>query len=372
MKILITGGAGFIGRQLTSYLQRFGHWIRWLDSLDPQIHGAEAARDPDYCHQADDMVYGDVRKRADWQRALQNADAVVHLAAQTGIGQSMYRVAYYIDVNIGGTGVLWDILANEHTNVKKVIVASSRAIYGEGAYRCSGQCGLVVPSPRTKAQLAAGNWALCCPICGGPAKPEATPETSIAKPASLYACTKLAQEQISLTMSKALGISTIILRYQNVFGPGQSMRNPYTGIISIFSNQLRQNLPIEIYEDGEESRDFVYVEDVAAACSNALELKSDATVLNVGSGQPTKVINLAIALKRLWKSNSKILISGDYRVGDIRHNWADIKLITKLWPNWRPTNLNKGLEEFVSWAQCQKVFENQSQLAKNELKKRGL
>jgi dTDP-L-rhamnose 4-epimerase len=371
MKVLITGGAGFIGRHLTARLQCTGHWVRWLDNLDPQIHG-EAAAQPEYCHQADEMLIGDVRNRADLLRALQDVDVVVHLAAQTGTGQSMYRVAYYTDVNVGGTALLWDILANERMKVQKFVVASSRSIYGEGAYQCNTHGGRIVPEPRPKAQLQAGEWEPRCPVCDGAIQAIATPETSTPNPASLYACTKFAQEQISLTMGPALGVSTVALRFQNVYGPGQSLRNPYTGIISIFSNQLRQNLPIDIFEDGKETRDFVFVEDVAAACERSLAFNQGATVLNVGSGSATPVIDLAYLLKDLWKSQSSITVTGNFRVGDIRHNWADLQRLRALWQDWEPTELRTGLEKFVEWASVEPIFEDGSRAAAAELKSRNL
>jgi len=371
-KILITGGAGFIGRHLTAYLQKSGHWVRWLDNLDPQVHGPKAIHNTAYCQQADEMLLGDVRERKDWQRALQGMNTVFHLAAQTGTGQSMYQVARYTNVNVGGTALLWEILANESTKVKKVIVASSRSIYGEGAYTCFAGCGLVVPESRSKLELQKKQWRLMCPKCNGAVQAIATPETCPPQPASLYACTKLAQEQMSLAMGKALNISTVVLRFQNVYGAGQSMRNPYTGIISIFSNQMRQNLPINIYEDGEESRDFVFVEDVAKVCAWALKLDSPTAILNVGSGQATKVIELAQILKVCWHSTSQITISGDFRVGDIRHNWADTSQLQKAWPTWTATSLNKGLVKYIRWAKMQPVFADHSNKAMNELKTRNL
>jgi dTDP-L-rhamnose 4-epimerase len=371
-KILITGGAGFIGRHLTAHLQKAGHCVRWLDNLDPQVHGPTAIQDPAYCRQADEMLLGDVRVREDWQRALQGMDAVFHLAAQTGTGQSMYQVARYTDVNVGGTALLWDVLANEATEVKKVVVASSRSIYGEGSYACLAHGGSVVPEPRSKAELQQGRWEVTCPSCGRALQPMATPETCSALPASLYACTKLAQEQMSLTMGKSLNILTMALRFQNVYGPGQSMQNPYTGIISIFSNQFRQNLPINIFEDGLESRDFIFVDDVARACAWILELDRPTAIFNVGSGQATKIIDLARILKGCWNSTSRIAISGNYRVGDIRHNWADTSRLQKAWPTWKTTSLNKGLAKYVRWAQTQAIFPDHSDRAMNELKKRNL
>lgn len=371
MKVLITGGAGFIGRKLTKELMSQGRRVKWLDVLDPQIHGHQ----PDFGEMADssvELVVGDVSDRAVWLESIKDVDTIYHFAAQTGTGQSMYRVAYYTDVNVGGTGLLWDVLANEQHQVKKVVLASSRSIYGEGAYQCSAKCGLVVPTPRTKAQLEQHLWDLPCPSCGAAAWPVATKEVSMPQPASLYACSKLAQEQMSITMGKALGISTIALRFQNVFGPGQSLSNPYTGIISIFSNQLRQNLPVNIYEDGEETRDFVYVNDVVAACLQAAKIARGAVILNVGSGVATKVIDLANVLKRLWGSDSPIFVSGDSRVGDIRHNWADLAALQQACAGWQATSLDVGLQAFVDWARLQEVFEDKSSIAAAELKQRNL
>ncbi len=371
-KILITGGAGFIGRHLTQLLQAKSHQIVWLDNLDPQIHGDD--RDPQQIvpHPDIKLIVGNVCDRSAWLQAIDGVDAIVHFAAQTGTGQSMYQIARYTDENIGGTGLMWDVLANEQHQVKKVLVASSRSIYGEGTYRCTANCGNVVPIPRSKAQLELHQWSPICPKCSAAVAAIATPEESIPQPASLYACTKLTQEQMSLTMGKALNIPTVALRFQNVFGPGQSLRNPYTGIISIFSNQMRQNLPINIYEDGEETRDFVYVEDVADICFRTLTSNAENLVLNVGSGVPTKVIDLADRLKNLWNSDSNIGVTGDFRVGDIRHNWADLGQIQQVFPDWVPTSLNTGLKKFVDWAGTQAIFEDRSQLATKELKQRNL
>jgi dTDP-L-rhamnose 4-epimerase len=318
------------------------------------------------------MLLGDVRERDDWEKALDGIDAVIHLAAQTGTAQSMYRVSDYTNVNVGGTALLWDILANARTAVKRVMVASSRAVYGEGAYRCLGECGLVVPEPRSRVQLQRGEWDLKCPVCGKEARPVATPEASAVHPASLYASTKLAQESISLTMGRALDVSTVVLRLQNVYGPGQSLRNPYTGIISIFSNQMRQNLPVNIYEDGGESRDFIYVEDVADVFSLALTLTTSPVLVNIGSGFPTRLIDLAETLRGAWGSTSTMTVSGDFRVGDIRHNWSDNRLLNTYLPGWQPTPLSIGLEKFVEWARTESEFADESRVAADELLARDL
>jgi dTDP-L-rhamnose 4-epimerase len=372
MKILVTGGAGFIGRHLTSLLLTNAHQIVWLDSLDPKVHGEAVDLTSVVSDDGVELIIGNVCDRSAWLKAIRGVDAIVHFAAQTGTGQSMYQVAAYTNENIGGTGLLWDVLANEQHQVKKVLIASSRSVYGEGSYRCSANCGDVVPIPRSKIQLDRHQWSPLCPRCDAPIKPIATSEDSRMQPASLYACTKLAQEQMSITMGQALGISTVVLRFQNVFGPGQSLRNPYTGIISIFSNQMRQNLPINIYEDGEETRDFVLVDDVVEACSLALSIECETLVLNVGSGVATKVIELAHQLKSLWQSDSIISITGDFRVGDIRHNWADLQLIQEFLPDWQPKTLSVGLGKFVTWANSQEIYEDKSKMAAQELKQRNL
>jgi dTDP-L-rhamnose 4-epimerase len=371
-KVLISGGAGFIGTHLTELLNLQGSTIVWLDSLDPQIHGELDKAVAIAQSKGVKLIVGDVKNRSAWLKAIEGVDAIVHFAAQTGTGQSMYQIARYTDENIGGTGLMWDILANETHQVKKVLIASSRSIYGEGTYLCTANCGQVVPHPRTKSQLTNHQWSPSCPKCGATVKPIATPEHSPPQPASLYACTKLAQEQICLTMGQALNIPTVALRFQNVYGPGQSLRNPYTGIISIFSNQMRQNIPIDIYEDGQETRDFIFVKDVADLCARALSLECETLLLNVGSGVATPVIDLAQNLKHLWQSNSDIHITGNFRVGDIRHNWADLTALHQVFPDWQPTSLAAGLESFVTWAKTQEIYEDRSKAATQELKQRNL
>jgi len=372
--ILISGGAGFIGSNLALYLKSVGYQVTVLDNLKQQIHG----RCPDNSvlyrkiKNKVNFIRGDVTVKKDWIKAIQGQDTVMHLAAETGTGQSMYEISRYVNENVGGTAALWDVLVNKKNTIKKIVLASSRAIYGEGLYKCQGGCGLFTAQPRLKPELQAGHWTPICPACNGLAQAIATPETATPIPASLYACSKLAQEQISLTMAKAQGISVAVLRFQNVYGPGQSLQNPYTGILSIFSNQLRQNLPVNIYEDGAESRDFVFVNDAVEACARAIELKDISIVLNVGSGRSISVLDLAGSLKQYWKSCSPVTVTGAFRVGDIRHNWADLTRLYQLWPDWKITNLDAGLVQFVAWARRQPVFEDKTLSAEKELKSRNL
>ncbi len=351
-----------------------GYQITVLDNLNPQIHG----KNPNHCplyqsiKNKVNFIFGDVTVKKDWHKAINGQDVIIHLTAETGTGQSMYEISKYVKVNVGGTAALWDVLANNPHTIKKVIVASSRAIYGEGLYRCQKTCGLITAEPRTKTQLETGQFEPFCPKCRGLAFPVATAETAVPNPASLYACTKLAQEQMSLTLGKAQKIAVKILRFQNVYGPGQSLQNPYTGIISIFSNQLRQNLPINIFEDGLESRDFVFIDDIVKICTKAIDLKSDSIVVNAGSGKPTTVLKLANTLKQLWESQSSITVTGAFRVGDIRHNWADLTELKALWPNWKETPLDIGLKHFVKWAKGQPVFKDKTHRAEQKLKSRNL
>lgn len=372
--ILISGGAGFIGSNLALYLRSLNYNVSVLDNLKQQIHGDNPDNSVSYQNIKNKVTFilGDVTVKDDWIKAIDGQDVIVHLAAETGTGQSMYEISRYARENVGGTAVLWDVLVNKKNTVKKVIVASSRAIYGEGLYECRSACGLFTPPPRTKAMFQLGRWDPVCPVCRGPARPVATPETAMPSPASLYACTKLAQEQISLTMGTAQEIPVAVLRFQNVYGPGQSLQNPYTGILSIFSNQLRQNLPVNIYEDGAESRDFVFVNDVVLACVHAIEKGELNSVVNIGSGRPTSVLELAGILKKQWKSNSPVTVTGAFRVGDIRHNWADLTRLYQRCPDWKVTEIDTGLAQFVAWAKTQAAFEDKTPGAERELKARNL
>ncbi len=370
--ILISGGAGFIGRHVTRKLQNEGYLVRWLDCFDPQVHGHWQGDLPPYWQEADDIVVGDVRHLDVWHKALSGIEVVIHLAAQTGTGQSMYQISRYTDVNIQGTSMLWEAIASHVRSVKKVVIASSRAIYGEGQYLCDSGCGQVVPLSRSEPQLSKAMWEPVCPQCHGPIEAEETMEATRPSPASLYACSKLAQEQISLTMGRALRIPVFVLRFQNVYGPGQSLCNPYTGILSVFSNLMRQDLPVNIFEDGNQSRDFVYVHDIAQTCLWAIHSQSLQQVVNVGSGKRITVLNLAKLLKREWGSRSSLAITGHFRVGDIRHNWASTELFQKTYPKWDFLGIDEGVRSFVDWAKRQNVFKDQTSIEIEELRKRKL
>ena len=370
--ILITGGAGFIGTHLTRLALEAGHTVRILDNLSPQIHGET----PDYRPPAGaSFIHGDVVCRADLETALKDVDAVVHLAAETGTGQSMYEIERYYRVNVQGTAVLFDILANAPHKVGAVVLGSSRSVYGEGAYfcrKCDAEGSRCYPEPRSPEQLARHEWAPVCPDCGSPVEAVATREDDRLSPASVYAASKLAQEDLVRVNCRALGIQPVVLRFQNVFGEGQSLKNPYTGILSIFSTRIRLGLSLPIFEDGEETRDFVHVEDVARAILAGLEQRTDISdTINVGSGQASTIMTVARLLSDRLGGTIEPHVTGQYRVGDIRHNWADVARLAKLTGGPR-VSLEEGIRLFAEWVATQPIPPDLLEKANAELKARGL
>jgi dTDP-L-rhamnose 4-epimerase len=371
--ILITGGAGFIGSNLTINLVKKGYNITILDNLAKQVHGEN--QNSELYNSVKDIstfILGDVCNKSDWERALKGQDAVVHLAAETGTGQSMYEITRYNEVNIIGTSHLLNILANENHTIEKMIIASSRSIYGEGKYFCNHD-GHVYPFDRQEEDLLQGNFEPRCPFCKGKLELNPTDEISKIHPSSIYGITKHQQEQMILLMGKVLNIPAIALRYQNVYGPGQSLTNPYTGILSIFSTRLLNGNNIDIYEDGNESRDFVFIDDVVNATTMALEnQKADNKIFNVGSGFSTSVNEVARILHNLYKSNGNITISGKFRLGDIRHNYADLTKITDTLGFSPEIDFKTGIERFVKWVKTQEIQEDKYEKSIQKLKNKGL
>lgn len=371
--ILITGGAGFIGSNLTKKLVSKGYSITILDNLSKQIHGKDQKSELyNSIKEITTFILGDVCNEEDWKKALKGQDAVIHLAAETGTGQSMYEISRYNDVNILGTSHLLDFLANNKNSVKKLIIASSRSIYGEGKYKCENH-GVVYPNERVASNMMKGKFDLFCDVCGGELDLMPTDENSKIHPSSIYGITKQQQEQMILLMGKSLGIPAVALRYQNVYGPGQSLSNPYTGILSIFSTRMLNGNDIDIYEDGEESRDFVFIDDVVEATILALE-KEEANhqIFNVGSGKATSVTQVANSLKKLYDSNVNISIGGSFRLGDIRHNYADLNKIKNLLGFTAKFDFQTGISRFVDWVKTQEVKEDKYEQSLNELKNKGL
>lgn len=353
-KVLITGGAGFIGNAIVKKIYK-EYEIVILDNFSPQIHGDNYEESYLYQNIKDKctILKGDVRSRDDVAKALERVDYIIHLAAETGTGQSMYEINRYTDVNIMGTSNLFDVMLKDKLSVKKVILASSRSVYGEGMYSCK-EHGVVVPRSRDIDDMKNGDFEVKCPVCAGEVVLRYTTEECPLTPISYYAYTKLAQEKMLEVMCPTIKIPYTIFRYQNVYGAGQSLSNPYTGILSIFSKMLLQNKTLNIFEDGKESRDFIHVSDVAAITCNALE--NEATnyqYINVGSGHKVSVMQVAETLKRLYASDSEIKISGDFRKGDIRHNIADMSKGRDLCGFLPAYTFEKGMEEFAAWVMKQ-------------------
>lgn len=369
--ILITGGAGFIGSNLALKLIDRGYIVTVLDNLSPQIHTESS---PLYLSIKDKVrfIHGDVKNKADWFLALDGQDVVVHLAAETGTGQSMYEIEKYVDVNIKGTAILLDILTNTKHTIKKMVIASSRSIYGEGKYHCKS-CGTVYPTERKDNDMKRGDFQVKCPNCGANANLLPTDEESKIHPSSLYGITKQNQEQMVLTIGKSIGIPAVAFRYQNVYGPGQSLSNPYTGILSIFSTRIKNGNDIMIFEDGLESRDFVYIDDVVDATILGIE-KDEAAyeVFNVGFGERTNVLMVAEVLKKEYASHVNIIVSGNYRLGDIRDNYADLTKIKDKLGFTPKVNFERGINRFAQWVNNQEIMTDNYDTSIEEMKLKGL
>ena len=357
MKILITGGAGFIGSNLALKLIDKNHEVVLLDNLNEQIHGENVEESYTYnlVKSKCEMIIGDVTNSDDWREAIRGVDIVVHLAAETGTGQSMYEIDRYVDVNIGGTSKLLEILTNEENQVKKLIVAASRAVYGEGKFSCKNH-GIVYPNSRKDEDMNRGDFEVKCPICNENVSMLATDEESKLHPTSVYGHTKQSQEELCMIVGKSINLPVVGFRFQNVYGPGQSLKNPYTGILSIFSTRVKNGNDINIFEDGLETRDFVYIDDVTDAIILGIENdNANFQSFNVGSGEKTDVLTVANTLKDKYKANVKINVSGNYRLGDIRHNLGDLTKITKLLGYNPKVNFSEGISNFVDWVEKQEV-----------------
>jgi dTDP-L-rhamnose 4-epimerase len=302
---------------------------------------------------------------------IADVSCVIHLAAETGTAQSMYEIFRYTDTNVGGTASLLNYLANHKHYVVRVVLASSRSVYGESAYLCS-RCGLVYAPASSEAMFKARHWEPQCPTCEGTISATATPESAKAAPASIYVATKMAREDSVRIASQALGIPAVIFRLQNVYGEGESLKSPYTGILSIFSNQLRHGKTINLYEDGQKSRDFVHVSDVARANGLAVQLDAaDGCTLNVGSGSPTSVAQMAFLLRERLDGKTEPIISSQYRLGDIRLGYADISEIEAKLGFVPEISLEEGQNRLVAWSQTQPLAPDRADMAAQELVLRG-
>jgi dTDP-L-rhamnose 4-epimerase len=375
--ILITGGAGFIGSRLARKLAQKGYVVIILDNLSMQVHGINPEKTSYLYRSILDIpnikiINGNVTVRSDWERAIEQSDAIVHLAAETGTGQSMYEIEKYTNVNIGGTSLMLDILANVPHGIRRIVIASSRAIYGEGKYHCDLH-GEVYPIARKQIDLVKKDFECKCPLCKGGLTLKATDENSLRHPSSIYGITKQAQEDMVMIFGGSMNIETVTLRYQNVYGPGQSLNNPYTGILSIFSTQIKNMNNIDVFEDGLESRDFVYIDDVVDATVLGLERPEAAyKIFNIGSGKLLTVLSVAEMLVKYYESHIKIEVTGNYRLGDIRHNCADISLAEKYLDYHPRTNFIDGIKNFIEWVNSQNIYPDQYRKSIEEMKNKGL
>jgi dTDP-L-rhamnose 4-epimerase len=368
LNILVTGGAGFIGSHLVDALVAAGHRVRVLDKLVPQVHG-EAG--PQYVNEAAEFIHGDVADRATVERSLEAIDVVYHQAAEVGVGQSMYEIVRYAEANMLGTAVLLQGLVERRGRIRKLVVASSMSIYGEGRYQCE-HCGEVHPGIRSLVQLQDRRWELECPRCASALTPLPTHESKPLSPTSVYAITKQNQEQMCLVVGKAHEIPTVALRYFNAYGPRQALSNPYTGVCAIFSSRLRNGQPPVIFEDGQQTRDFVHVRDLVQANLLALATdQADYRAVNVGTGSATPIREVARSLAEGLECPDEVEIVGRFREGDIRHCFADISR-ARSWLGYEPrVPLSEGMKELLAWVREQEAADLVAK-ATAELEKRRL
>jgi dTDP-L-rhamnose 4-epimerase len=367
--VLVTGGAGFIGSHLVDGLVEKGHRVRVLDQLVSQVHGENAT--PKYVNQAAEFVRGDVCDRAAVDAALEGIDVVYHEAAEVGVGQSMYEIERYVRANDLGTAVVLEAVLARRPQIKKLVVASSMSIYGEGAYTCPG-CGPIAPQLRPTEQLRDRRWEVECPNCRKTLTPAPTTEEKPLFPTSVYAVTKQDQEQFCLAVGRSYGIPSVALRYFNVYGTRQALSNPYTGVCAIFSARLLNgNRPL-IFEDGEQTRDFVHVSDIVRANLLALETdRADYQAVNIGTGRPTSVRAVSNLLAQGLGLNLEPEIVAKYREGDIRHCVADISKAKALLGYEPKVSLEQGIPELLSWVRAQ-AAQDQVESATAELESRQL
>jgi dTDP-L-rhamnose 4-epimerase len=370
MMVLVTGGAGFVGSHLVDELVAQGHDVVVYDSLDAQVH---LGGKPAYLAADAEFVMGDVRDRDLLQKCLleKRIEVVFHQAAVVGVGQSMYEIRRYVDVNSVGTATLLDILANSKHHVGKIVVASSMSIYGEGSYRCP-EHGIVYPRLRSAEQLANHDWEMRCPVCGAAASPTLTREDKPLYPTSTYATSKRDQEELVLQFGQAYEVPAVALRYFNIYGTRQSLSNPYTGVAAIFASRLLNGHKPLIFEDGLQARDFVHVSDIVRANMLAMEQSgADYCALNVGTGRSTTVRDVAVTLAGHLKLDIEPEILGEFRAGDIRNCVADVADIKERLGFTPATRFEDGMRELAEWLRHEES-DDRSEVAIMELRKHGL
>jgi dTDP-L-rhamnose 4-epimerase len=367
MRTLVTGGAGFIGTHLVKELVSRGDQVVVLDSLEEQVHGGSQPELPTSV----ELIVGDVGDVAAADRALAGVDRVVHLAAAVGVGQSMYEIARYTERNTMQTATFLERLVAQRPLPTRLVVASSMSIYGEGEYECP-EHGRMAPLPRPEEQLLARQWELVCPYCKSGLKPVGTRETKSLIPTSIYAITKRDHEELCLVTGAAYGIPAVALRFFNVYGPGQALSNPYTGVAAIFASRLLNGRPPVIFEDGEQSRDFIHVSDIVRAIMLALESdRATGHAINLGTGRPSTVVQIAQALSAGLGTEVAPIRNGQYRAGDIRHCVADPQRARELLDFEAITTLEDGMRALLEWLADQEAVDRVDD-ATRELASRGL
>jgi dTDP-L-rhamnose 4-epimerase len=365
---LVTGGAGFIGSFLVDALIERGHQVKIYDNLDPQVH--PGGRVPEYLNNEAEFIQGDVRDYEQLHKALNGVEIVFHKAAAVGVGQSQYQIQHYVDINIGGTANLLDIIANERTQVSKIVVAASMSSYGEGQYACP-DCGVVNPPLRSEQQMANQDWEVHCPICQKITHPLPTPEEKRLECNSIYAITKKTQEEMVLNIGQTYGIPAVALRYFNVYGPRQSLSNPYTGVVAIFISRIKHQHPPVVFEDGLQTRDFVSVHDIVRANMLAMEADALSGYCNIGTGQARTIRGIAETLITLYGRDISPEITCKFRQGDIRHCVADVCKAKTILGYSPQITFEDGMRELIRWsetAESRDKFEE----AHQELQRRGL
>jgi dTDP-L-rhamnose 4-epimerase len=370
MQVLITGAAGFIGSHLADRLLNAGHEVRGLDILDPQVH--PDGRLPEYVQADVDLRVGDVRDHDAVASALEGVDAVVHFAAAVGVGQSMYEIERYASVNAVGCAVLLEEVLKRRDRMEKVVVASSMSIYGEGQYAnpATGRRGLS-PGLRTESQLAARRWEVAARD-GTALVPEPTAEAKCLRPTSVYAVSKRDQEEMTLAFGAAYGLPVVALRFFNVYGPRQALSNPYTGVVAIFASRLLNQRPPIIFEDGRQTRDFIDVRDITRGCLLALtRTGADGEAVNLGTGKPTSVFEVAETLARGLGVKVEPEVMGQYRAGDIRHCFADTSRAEDLLGFRAEIGFEEGMHDLLGWL-AEQTPSDEVDAAYAALAKRGL
>ena len=370
-KVLVTGGAGFIGSHIVDLLVESGYKVYVIDDLEPQVHG-KVKTAPEYLNPKAEFVYGDARDKKLVNRLVGKVDAVIHEAALVGVGQSMYQVDRYVLNNDGTTGALLQAVVDHRDRIKKIIVASSMSIYGEGRYICP-KCGAVAPKTRGEAQLNAHRWEMECENCGSVCKPAPTDEEKRTICESIYAITKKTTEELCLVSGAAYKIPTVALRYFNVYGPRQALSNPYTGLLAIVASRVLNKKPPIIFEDGSQSRDFVNVKDIARANLAALKWEGKGQeVVNIGTGRPLAINQAVDAVVKGLDGKEKPMITGRFRAGDIRHCYADVRKAEKLFGFKASVKFEEGLPEFLDWAREEEGVLDLAERCLGELESKGL